>query len=261
MGRGALAAVALSVTVVGGAVLGTVAVVAGSSSASSFPPSASPVVATPTATTRGSGPAVAAASPPTGAEAARALPATSLPPAASPTSGASPAIDSHAIGAGFAGGYRFVAHLEGLPGLMSLGATVEGTVSNADHFVLDFPSSSFITRYTRHGATAEAIVNGRRVPVAPGGGTLGDISPEDLMPGRLWAQAVDPWEAALVADAAGRYAADTDVLVSHARQAGIDASRWQISAQTDGAGRLLTLAFSGAAWNQPFSLDLVVLYG
>lgn len=187
-------------------------------------------------------------------------PASSLP-ATAPSSAASPAIDPHAIGAGFAGGYRFVAHLEGLPGLMSLGPTVEGTVRDADDFVLDFPASAFITRYTRHGATAEAIVNGRRVSIQPGVGTLGDISPEDLMPGPLWAQAVDPWEAALVADAGGRYAADTDVLVSHARQAGIDASRWQITAQTDAAGRLLTLAFSGAAWNQPFSLDLVVLYG
>lgn len=246
-----LAAVAVTVTVVvGSAVLGTAAVVSGSTSGR-------PMVT--------SHAAVRAASSPTGPAASDAA-ARAMAPApvgsAAVVSDAPGPLDPQALDAGLSGAYRFVAHLDGLPGLMSLGGVVQGTVSDPQHFALEFPDSSFITRYRRDGALATAIVDGRAVSVTPGVGTLGDISPEDLLPGGLWAQAIAPWESALVPGAVpGTYTADSGVLVSCAKKLGILASGWQLKASTDSSGRLVSLAFSGAAWDQPFSLDLVVLYG
>jgi hypothetical protein len=270
----------MTVTVAaGGAVLGTVAMVSGSALAGPAP-SASPVVAVAAAPAHDALPSglVLTASPagspvPVGSPASLPVPAASATtpdvgatapaPSRSPIASSAPTrpLDPRSLDAGLSGGYRFVAHLDGLPGLMSLGDVVRGTVSDRDHFTLEFPDSSFITHYSRDGSTASAVVNGRVVAVTPGVETLGDISPEDLMPAGLWDQTVVPWESTLAASAApGTYAASSGVLVSEARRLGIVASGWQLSASTDASGRLLTLAFSGSAWDQPFSLDLVVLY-
>jgi hypothetical protein len=166
------------------------------------------------------------------------------------------------MAAGFARPYRFVAHLSGLPGLMNLGGVAQGVVTDPDHFVLDFPESTFITRYTRDGSSARAVINGETVTVQPGLGTAGAISPEDMLPGGLWAQTIARWESTLEPDStAGAYAASSGVLTSDAMKDGLDASRWQLSARTDPSGRLTTLAFSGLSWDQAFALDLVILYG
>lgn len=208
----------------------------------------------PTATVSSSQPGTSA-----GASSSLSAPA---PQGTSALSGSAAPFDSNATTAGFAGPYRFVAHLSGLPGLTELGGVVQGQVTDPEHFRLDFPESSFITHYTRDGSTARAMVNGQTVVVRPGEATAGTISPEDLLPAGLWGQVIALWEGTLQpAGTVGRYAASTGVLTSKAREDGLLASDWQLSAKTDAAGRLTTVAFSGRSWDQVFALDLVMLYG
>ncbi|MHB8958142.1 MAG: hypothetical protein ACYDAN_00755 [Candidatus Limnocylindrales bacterium] len=169
--------------------------------------------------------------------------------------------DPDATVAGFAGSYRFVAHVRGLPGLTNLGGVVQGVVTDPGHFTLDFPESGFITQYARDGSTARAMINGQALVVQPGEATAGAISPEAMLPAGLWGQAVALWQGMLRPDGtAGSFAANSGALTSKAKQDGLLASDWQLSARTDGLGRLTTLAFSGRSWGQPFALDLVVLY-
>ncbi len=169
--------------------------------------------------------------------------------------------DRNAAFAGFAGPYRFVAHLNGLPGMMNLGGVVQGDVTDPSHFVLDFPQSTFITHYTRDGSTARAVIGGQTVVVQPGVGTAGAISPEAMLPVGLWGQAIALWERTLQPDfTAGSYAADSDFLTGKAREDGLLASNWQLAARTDAARRLTMLAFSGSSWDHAFALDLVILY-
>jgi hypothetical protein len=146
--------------------------------------------------------------------------------------------------------------------MMNLGGVVQGAVTDSTHFVLDFPESTFITHYTRDGATARAVINRRTVIAQPGLETAGAISPEDMLPGGIWFQVIAPWEGTLRPDsAAGGYAATSGVLTSMAKEQGLLASDWQLSAKTDATGRLTTVAFSGVSWDQAFALDLVILYG
>ncbi|HVM64985.1 MAG TPA: hypothetical protein VMU14_09000 [Acidimicrobiales bacterium] len=178
-------------------------------------------------------------------------------PSASPTT----RLDATAATAGFDGPYRFVARLADLPNMTMLGGIVEGDVVDPAHFVLDFPESGFVTRYTRSGADAVAVVGGRDVRVVSGAETFGSISPEDLMPGQLWSLVIEPWASMLTSGgAAGAFAAPTGLLTQRAHSAGYPAEDWQLSASTDGAGRLTSLTFRGVTYRQPFRLDLTVTY-
>ena len=238
MRHGALAAIAATVSVATvAAVIGTVALVSGSTSAASTAEPARSQTPTP----------------------------ASLASAARDRFGSSTSakpFDRPAVLAGFVGPYRFVAHLDGLPGLMNLGAVVQGSVTDPTHFVLDFPDSTFITRYTRDGSSARAVVNGQTVAVQPGPGTAGAISPEDMLPAQILAQLVAMWETSLQPDtSSGTYVANAATLSGRARTEGILASGWQLSAKTDPSGRLTSLGFSGKSWSQSFAIDLVVLYG
>ncbi len=147
-----------------------------------------------------------------------------------------------------------------LPGLTHLGGVGRGVVTDPGHFTLDFPESSFIREYAPDGFTARAMINGQALVVQPGEATAGAISPEAMLPAGLWGQAVALWQGTLQPDGtAGSFAANRGALTSQAKQDGLLASDWQLSARTDGLGLLTTLAFSGRSWDQPFAPDLVVL--
>ena len=163
---------------------------------------------------------------------------------------------------GLSGAYRFVARLAGMSDLSTLGGTVTGVVTDPTHFVLEFPDSTFVTRYTRTGADAVAVVNGLEVQVATGTGTFASLSPEDMLPARLWDLAVAPWAVSLgPTGQAGAWAAPSDVLIALARVAGYSASDWHLSATTDASGRLTLLSFGGTKGDGTFRLDLGVVYG
>ncbi len=86
------------------------------------------------------------------------------------------------------------------------------------------------------------------------------ISPEAMLPAGLRVRAVALWQGTLQPyGTAGSFAANSGALTSQAKQEGLLASDWHLSARTDGLGLLTTLAFSGRSWGQPLALDLVVL--
>ena len=170
--------------------------------------------------------------------------------------------DAGAMDAGFTGPYRFVARLTGIPDTAALGSVVRGAVSDPTHFILEFPESGFITRYTRKGGDAIAVVNGHKVPVAVEASTYAALSPEDLLPAQLWAAEVGSWASTLEpGTAAGSFAAQAGVLTATARRTGLVAADWQLSALTDGSGRLTQLSFGGLRSGRPFLLDVAVSYG
>lgn len=165
------------------------------------------------------------------------------------------------MAAGFEGPYRFVARLSGVPGLTNLGGFVQGTVRDPAHFALDFPESTFVTHYTRDGSTARAVIKGRTVTVEPGLDTAGTISPEDMLPGGLWAQIIAPWQSTLMPDGATGGYRSSGLLTDKAQAEGLLAASWRLLARTDGGGRLTSLSFSGRTWGQPFEINLQILYG
>jgi hypothetical protein len=169
-------------------------------------------------------------------------------------------LDVTAIQHGFAGPYRFVARLADLPDMTAAAGTVKGIVTDPAHYVLEFPGSSFVTRYVRSGGDAVAVIDGQQVPVQTGSVAYGAISPEDMMPTQLWAMVVAPWAATLEHLGAGAYAAPSAILTTRADRAGYRASDWQLSAATDGTGRLTSLSFRGLTATRPFVLDLAVTY-
>jgi hypothetical protein len=183
--------------------------------------------------------------------------------AAQPDPTMSPVVfDTAAAAAGFeSSGYSFTMHITNLPGLTALGSVVRGTVTDASHFILEFPSSPTISRYERKGDTAIATLSGQALEVVPGQGVVGDLSPEDLMPGPVWASVGSPWVATLQrTDTPGVYAAPSNALMAAAKREGYLGKDWQLGAQIDASGRLTLLTYSGTGLDQPFALDIAVTY-
>lgn len=194
---------------------------------------------------------------------------TTAEPAADPTVNAEPAaasgpskgIDAAAATAGFGGAYRFEAKLTNIPGVDTLGTTVRGFVLDAEHYQLEFPDSTFITRYTRSGADAVAVIDGHEVSVALDGGTFDGLSPEVVLPAQLWLRVVEPWADLLRSGSLpGAYTAETGILTAHAHAEGLVAKDWRMTAGTDATGRLVSLVFSGERYGLPFSMELTVSY-
>jgi hypothetical protein len=170
--------------------------------------------------------------------------------------------DTQAMHAGFAGsGYSFTMRIDGFPRLTALGSEVRGTIADATHFTLEFPASTIVSRYTRTGATAVAMVGGHELSVAPGQTSIGDLTPEELTPDRIWSALLDPWVATLKPDTTpGTYHASPRELLALAKHDGYAAKDWAIQAANDATGRLTSLTFTGLASGAPFTLEISVAY-
>lgn len=185
--------------------------------------------------------------------------------AVAPKPKAAPAVfNADAMAAGFAdGAYRFTASIVGFADLSTLGSVVNGTVSDPTHFTLEFPESTTITKYVRDNTTAFAWIEGHRLTLAADkSGVFGTISPEDLLPGKLWTMAVAQWADTLKPDSVlGEYSAPSAALTAKARTGGYAAQDWTLKARLDESGRLTQLGFAGSSFEVPFGLDITVAYG
>jgi hypothetical protein len=191
------------------------------------------------------------------------LAADVLATAAAPDPTLSPGVfDTAATADGFAtSGYSFTMRITNLPGLTALGAVVRGTVTDATHFILEFPGSPTLTRYERRGDTAFATLSGQVLEVVPGQGAFGDLSPEDLMPGSVWSAVVAPWASTLQrTDTPGVYTAPSRALGAAAKRGGYLGKDWQLGAQIDATGRLVQVTYAGTIQDEPFGLDIAVAY-
>lgn len=170
--------------------------------------------------------------------------------------------DTQAMHAGFAGsGYSFTMRIDGFPRLTALGGEVRGTIVDGTHFTLEFPESTIVSRYTRSGATAVAMVGGHELSVAPAQASTSDLSPEELTPDRIWSALLDPWVATLKPDTTpGTYHASPRELLALAKHDGYAAKDWAIQAANDATGRLTSLTFTGLASGAPFTLEISVAY-
>lgn len=169
-------------------------------------------------------------------------------------------IDDAAIAAGFkAGGYRFTVTTINFASFAAASPIERGVVTDARHFVLEWPESAFISRYVRDGADRTAWLGDSVVDLVPGDGW--ERTPDEMLPIDFYTASVAPWTGSLPAGSVdGTYAAKPEVLTSEAQALGVTAADWALSVTVDGRGRLVAARFEGVVRGRPFRMVIDVTY-